>query len=187
MIVIGIDPGTNTGFAVRDIAARRFLRVASFSILEAMQQVLIWRDACAGSSGLPDLALVIFEDARMHRIVGGAHATRPEVLQGVGSVKRDCAIWEEFLTRHQIPFEGRRPSNTKVKAEEFERLTGWDQATNNHARDAAMILEPLNVPIVNAKLLALADGARTDKPSAKRPTTGRSRPRHYPRRRNLTL
>lgn len=155
MIVLGVDPGTVTGLAAYDANARQLLKVESWTILEAMQQVLIWRDVSA-------LALVIFEDARRRTYFGKMDAEQAKygaaVREGVGAVKRDCAIWEEFLTAHQIPFEGRTPRNTKMKAEPFRLLTNWAGKTNEHSRDAALIVHGMNAPMVQAKLIALSNG-----------------------------
>lgn len=174
MIVIGLDPGTCTGFGVWDAINRKLLKVESWTILQAMQQVLIWRD-------VSNLALVIFEDARLTRIGGGATFGQAERLQGVGSVKRDCAIWEEFLTAQGIPFLGRTPRNTKIDAEKFAQLTGWTERSNEHGRDGAMIVHGLNVPMIEANVRAASDGRPADKA---RSLLGRSRPRAGRRRRN---
>jgi predicted RNase H-like nuclease (RuvC/YqgF family) len=56
VIVIGIDPGVTTGFAVWDALSRKLLRVESHSILKAHREVLFLMGA-----------LVIFEDARKIR------------------------------------------------------------------------------------------------------------------------
>jgi hypothetical protein len=141
VIVIGIDPGVTTGFAVWDALSRKLLRVESHSILKAHREVLFLMGA-----------LVVFEDARKIRIGGGATFGDRNRLQGVGSVKRDSAIWEEFLTMHGLPFVSRKASATKLDDEPFRKLTGWTGRTNNHARDAAMIVFGLNVPMVAAML-----------------------------------
>jgi hypothetical protein len=63
-------------------------------------------------------------------------------LQGAGSIKRDCQRWEEFLTYHNIPFEKVAPRNnrTKMTANEFKMLTGWQGKTNEHGRDSAALI-----------------------------------------------
>ena len=63
-------------------------------------------------------------------------------LQGVGSVKRDCTIWEDFLKDLNVSFEMVAPKRnvTKLTHEQFVRLTGYDKRTNEHNRDAAMLV-----------------------------------------------
>ena len=43
---------------------------------------------------------------------------------------------------HGIDFEAVPPKNNKTKmtAEAFERMTGWKGRTNEHGRDAAMLV-----------------------------------------------
>jgi hypothetical protein len=57
-------------------------------------------------------------------------------------VKRDCQIWEDYLTDLRIPFEMVAPKNnaTKLTAEQFRRITGYEGKTNEHGRDAAMLV-----------------------------------------------
>lgn len=81
---------------------------------------------------------IYIEDARQRKWVTGGC----EKLQGVGSVKRDCQRWQEFCEYHGIDFELVAPKNnrTKTTASEFKRITGWQQRTNEHGRDAAMLI-----------------------------------------------
>ena len=63
-------------------------------------------------------------------------------LQGVGSVKRDATIWEDFLKDLGVKFEMVAPKMnvTKLTQETFKRYTGWKKLTNEHGRDAAMLV-----------------------------------------------
>lgn len=140
MIAIGIDPGTNTGFAIWDPHARQLLAVESLMLHRALKRVEALR---------ADDPLVIFEDARSMRIGGGKTYGQQSRLQGVGSVKRDSAIWEEFLEDAGLPYQARtwKPGTTKWSAKEFQLITGWTAQTNNHGRDAAVIVHGLNLPM----------------------------------------
>jgi hypothetical protein len=79
------------------------------------------------------------EDARMRIWFGKADR---EVLQGAGSIKRDCSIWQEFFELHNIPHEFVAPRNNKTKLDEtvFQKITGWKNKTSKHGRDAAMLI-----------------------------------------------
>ena len=63
-------------------------------------------------------------------------------LQGVGSVKRDASIWEAFLKDLGIEYEMVAPKRnvTKLTQERFKAITGWGKRTNEHSRDAAMLI-----------------------------------------------
>lgn len=143
MIVIGIDPGTTTGVAVWNARERALIDVMSATILRAMSEVRQWDEL---SEFKP---LVIFEDARTIRLGGGETYGKNARLQGVGSVKRDCAIWQEFLEDEGFPYlmKGHGRGTTKWSAEEFERITGWKKQTNSHGRDAAVMVHGLNLPM----------------------------------------
>jgi hypothetical protein len=138
--MIGIDPGVHTGLALVD--GQRLVLVASPAptILEAMERV----EAIVTHNGRQS-TLVLWEDARL---IGGMHGMRrgsagdTARLRGVGSVHRDCSIWEEFLTRGLFEHHALSPSSkgAKLSAPQFTHVTGWSQPTNEHSRDAAMLI-----------------------------------------------
>lgn len=104
---------------------------------------------------------VICEDARLRKWFGKADQEEAAAgrgrREGAGYAKRDATIWDDLLTAMAIPHEMRKPIATKMKAEPFRRLTKWTGPTNHNARDAAMIVFQLNLPILRAKYqLALA-------------------------------
>ena len=134
-ILIGIDTGVHTGFAVAfDHGEGGVLqKVESLSITRAMQSVLEYED----EHDLKDIMLYI-EDARKRTWFTGGR----EKAQGVGSVKRDAQIWEDWCTEQGLNFKMIHPAAnaTKKKVEDFKRMTGWTGRTNEHARDAAMLV-----------------------------------------------
>ena len=85
------------------------------------------------------------EDARKRKWFG---PRSQEKQQGAGSVKRDCSIWEDFLTEinknseNKITFEMLHPIKgaTKLNKEMFQKITGITSATSEHARDAFMLV-----------------------------------------------
>jgi len=133
MIYIGIDTGVNTGIAVWDSGIKEFISVESQMIHEAMQTTQRWFSVLN-----PTKTKVRVEDARQRKYITGGR----EKLQGAGSVKRDAKIWEDFLTDYDIPYEMVAPKNniTKLSAETFKKMTGWQGRTNEHGRDAAMLI-----------------------------------------------
>jgi hypothetical protein len=64
------------------------------------------------------------------------------MLLGAGSVQRDCSILETYLLASKIPHAMVSPANsrTKVSAAGLKAATGWTQRTNEHGRDAAMLV-----------------------------------------------
>ena len=92
--IVGVDAGTNTGIAIWDVANKKFELIKTTMIHRAFDIV---KDYHSKHS-----IKVRVEDARKRTWFGNAGRER---LKGVGSVNRDCAIWEDFLTDNKIPFE----------------------------------------------------------------------------------
>lgn len=142
-ILIGIDTGVHTGFAVAIDRGNggELEQVESLSITQAMEQI---RDRI-NLDGKDNIFLYI-EDARKRTWFGSMDARQAKsgagVREGVGSVKRDAQIWEDWCKENQINFKMIHPKNnsTKYKADTFKKITGWTGRTNEHARDAAMLV-----------------------------------------------
>lgn len=136
MLKIGIDTGVNTGFAVWDTSSKALLEVSTLKIHEALLRVKELSDS-------EDIE-VYFEDARLRKWIpqDPSYSRMKGRLQGAGSVKRDCSIWEDFLTDLGVEFHPVAPKNnaTKLNATFFEKITGWKGRTSEHARDAAMLV-----------------------------------------------
>lgn len=139
MIYVGIDTGTHTGYAVWDSTSKELKECTSLMIHQAMERVR----RLHGEYGR-DL-LVRIEDPRQRTWFGTERMSRDEErkrLQGVGSVKRDASIWEDFLSDAGVRFQMVAPKNntTKISAEYFKSITKWTARTNEHGRDAAMLV-----------------------------------------------
>lgn len=132
-IMVGIDTGVNTGFAVAVSGSLK--SVQTLKIHQAMDEIRKLADEIRASGGR-----VRLEDARKRKWIPNQRGR--EALQGVGSVKRDAAIWEDFLSDLGVPFELVAPKDnkTKLSAVQFKRTTGWAARTSEHGRDAAMLV-----------------------------------------------
>lgn len=130
--MIGIDPGVRTGYALWNREKKSFELVSCNSIVIVQRQLLFHL-----KTNKP--FFVRLEDARKRKWFGKAGR---EQLQGAGSIKRDCQIWEEFFEYYNIPYEMVPPKNNKTKldAKSFAKYTGYKLRTNEHARDAAMLV-----------------------------------------------
>lgn len=132
-MLVGIDPGVRTGLAIWNKAERKLTAVNTMGITQAMQTVRVMADC--GS-----LHSVRFEDARLRTWFGDKGR---EALMGAGSIRRDSAIWSEFLTGLEgvifTPVSPHR-KGAKLDAAQFARLTGWTGRTSEHSRDAAMLV-----------------------------------------------
>ena len=137
MIVVGIDPGMHTGLAVWDTSSRQFLDIRCSGIVAAM-------DCLEELRKTQGIGLVVFEDARQRTWIPREKDIRQVKgrAMGAGSVKRDCSIWEEWCKARTIQYIASRPKQgmTKFTDAYFRGVTGYDRRTNEHGRDAAMLV-----------------------------------------------
>lgn len=130
---IGIDTGVKTGVAVWE--GGQLAAVESMTITKAM-------DFISGHYPRPQDCKLYIEDARKWIGFNGKTKATQSRLQGAGSVKRDAKIWEDWCKEHdyEVVFVKPMGKGLKKSAEEFKRITGWTGRTNEHSRDAAMIV-----------------------------------------------
>lgn len=137
-ILIGVDPGTVTGYAIKNLETGLFEEIGSAGIIMAMEILETYSEDC----------FVIIEDARLWNGVskGMKSGTLKAKALGAGSVKRDCSIWEEHMKHWGIDFKMVPPSwkGAKVDAKMFKMITGWNDRTNAHGRDAAMLIHAID-------------------------------------------
>lgn len=142
-VLIGIDTGVNTGFAVAIDQGKggQLQDVDSHTITQAMSKVL----ELAKENGKENLKLFI-EDARKRTWFGRIDSEQKKygagVREGIGSVKRDAQIWEQWCKEQGLKYQMVHPAanKTKTDAKYFLKVTGWAKRTNEHARDAAMLV-----------------------------------------------
>jgi hypothetical protein len=137
-LIIGIDPGLNTGVAVAE--GGRIIELRTCGIAPAMFFVLgLHRDS------MVDSILVMVEDARQRSYFGAVDKKMakygPGVREGAGAAKREASIWDEFLEARLIPHQMIPPirGGTKLTAAKFLALTGCDHRSSVHSRDAGVI------------------------------------------------
>tara|TARA_Y100001951_G_C11295119_1_gene275012 strand:- start:335 stop:808 length:474 start_codon:yes stop_codon:yes gene_type:complete len=139
VVYIGIDPGTDTGFAsITPYAITTVKKAFTVKIHEAMMLLkYIVRD-------YPRVHIRV-EDARKRKKYGKNHAAK---LQGAGSIKRDCSIWEDFIESLKkthpgvitVEFLHPQKGSTKINSTVFKKMTGLTGRYSNHARDAYMLI-----------------------------------------------
>lgn len=142
MYYIGIDTGTHTGLAVWDSQLQDFIAIEDMKIHQAMARVKELNETAKLNGTRVEVRI---EDPRQRTWFGTEMMSREEErkrLQGVGSVKRDASIWDDFLSDLGIPYEMIAPKRnvTKISHEAFVNLTHWKGRTNEHKRDAAMLV-----------------------------------------------
>lgn len=130
--LIGIDPGVNTGYCKYDPASKKIKEIKSSNIIECFEKIKnLVNNGC--------LIKLTIEDANKIKMYNSKSGSRS---QGAGSVKRDCKIWIEFCEFYKIEYELIHPMRSfkKLDSETFSKITGYSERTNQHGRDAAMLV-----------------------------------------------
>jgi hypothetical protein len=139
-IVVGIDPGTHTGITIYNCDTKEYIHCETLKIHQAIFKL----QSIIDMSLIPKGMLIIVEDSR--NISGPA-----EKKLGAGSIRRDCSIWEDYLTElvkktsKDINFLFIRPTNNKyLKMDadlwvKYAKYT-WTKMPSEHARDSATYL-----------------------------------------------
>lgn len=136
LYVIGIDPGTKTGFAVYNKQTKQLEAVCTLKVHEAFEAVSNQLSRAENEGGK---IFVRVEDARKRKRYGANSFAK---MQGAGAIKIQCKQWEEFLTSQGISFDLVAPNKikTKMSAAYFKQLTGWEKRCSSHGRDAAALI-----------------------------------------------
>jgi hypothetical protein len=134
--LIGIDPGIVNGFALYDRTSKTLWSVSSLKLHELFAELS--KELKSGITYSP-FHVFIEDPHTWHNFSGMADYSR---LQGAGAVKQTYKHIIEFLEANSIPYTPTKLQGNmkKLKAEQFKQITGWDKPTNEHGRDAAMIV-----------------------------------------------
>ena len=131
MRVIGIDPGLSTGIAIYQDGA-----------LQQLETISPWDFKRYALDYLqPDL--VVLEDSTMqaHVFTRGAGNVGLKIARNIGEIDAWCKMIKHQCGDVNMAYLAISPKDKGAKrnAAEFERITGWTGASNQHTRDAAMV------------------------------------------------
>lgn len=135
--VIGIDPGTNIGLAVYGVSDKKLTQLHTFDFWGAYDHVI--------HGYKPKETKIVIEISTKTHVWGGKlqhknAAAAAKVGQSVAVPKVMGVLLADRLEAFGFLVERKNPSNTKIKADAFKRLTGWVGRSNEHERDAAMMV-----------------------------------------------
>ena len=137
---IGLDLGTHTGISIYEASSSTLVCCQTVKIHVALKMV----EECKQAN--PKL-LVRFENMKSWVPFGGRTKATDSRLAGAGSIKRDMAIWEDYLADEGIEYQSVSLTavKKKVSASYFKQLTGWTGVTNEHSRDAGLLCYRVNM------------------------------------------
>ena len=137
---IGIDPGVDTGFAVWDCEKKEYSQLSTLDFWQVIDLLLEYKNQ------YQQRLVVVVEDATQNKPtfrLGTNIKENDRKAQNVGSLKRETSLLIEWLDKHKIPYRRIRPSRytyTKLSAEVFTQITGYQGRSSSHSRDAAMLV-----------------------------------------------
>ena len=131
-VVIGIDPGANTGVAV--YVGGHLTQLLTMDVLAALEMIKENK-----------IALVCLEDSTLTSHIftakGVSHAAALKVARNIGEVDACCKLIKQTCAKLNIPYLSISPKQKgkKMARKEFDALTGCSIPSNQHERDAAMV------------------------------------------------
>lgn len=136
MQYIGIDVGVHNGFAVWDKKSKRIIELSTYKTWE----VIVW----FLDKKNDEIDFIIRIENPNTWVNYGTLSTKQVSArkQGAGSVKRSYQVLIEFFEDNDIKYEtiSLRSSLKKLKADKFKMITGIEVKTNEHERDACMMV-----------------------------------------------
>jgi predicted RNase H-like nuclease (RuvC/YqgF family) len=132
--IIGIDPGANTGIALFD--GENLIELLEGDFWTAIEYIADIKPDC-----------VVIEDSRKESFVWNSAAVKNvgaalKIARNVGEIDGAVKNIERFLEKVDVPVVLISPTKkgSKVNAERFKQITQWEGPTNEHKRDAAMVV-----------------------------------------------
>ena len=133
-LILGIDPGANTGVAT--YIGGKLVHLCTISPVETADKLESVRPA-----------RVILEDSRLQSYVwttSTSKAAAAKMARNLGEIDAWCKLIVAVCERLDITSHGISPlgKGHKMAADQFERITGWTGRSNQHERDGAMVAWP---------------------------------------------
>jgi hypothetical protein len=136
VIWIGVDAGKYTGVAVWNSKSRS-LSVLTTDFWGCYNFIL-------ENYGKSQIRIVIEDPSKTPPVFNKkfvrSEKARLKVAQNVGGVKRESVLLADGLERAGFTVIRTKPNNTKKNSVYIKRLTGYEGRTNEHNRDAIMLV-----------------------------------------------
>lgn len=134
-VVIGVDPGLKTGVAFWDIGRQQFTMITSGAWWD-IYDLLRSQDPCRASMVIEDSSANNFIYSRHGRDVTRRISRNVGMNQAYARLLIDGLRRIGFVVQTIVPHRHRR----KLDATTFSRIVQWHGSTDQHGRDAAMLV-----------------------------------------------
>ena len=143
MILIGIDP--DKGWAEYDTVTKKLLDVETVDFWGIITRIMTTTQLIGDEAKIyceaPQKNAPVWTKGKT--ITKDVLAIKMKIAQDVGRNKCKAELIGEYCLRNNIRFEFVKPTKkslTKLKAEDFKKITGYEGRTSEHGRDAAMLV-----------------------------------------------
>jgi len=127
--IIGIDPGSHTGVAICEMG--KLVKVYETDFWGAIDAI--------NEADETDFVIIEMPTSKH---VWHNEATNKKAIQrtgvNVGSALREAELLITYLVKNNIKHCVQKPMG-KLDKDQFKKLTGWTQRTNQHMRDSAVL------------------------------------------------
>jgi hypothetical protein len=135
---IGIDPGKQTGLAIYDRKDGKLVEVRTDDFWGVYGYVTL-HDTDRVEVVIENPALIKRPMySRLNKVQGAS--VRENMASKIGENRREAELLIEGLRQRGFTVKEVKPTQTKMDADEFKRLTKYQGKTNQHVRDAAMLV-----------------------------------------------
>lgn len=131
--LIGIDPGMKNGFAIFDRKEQKLIEVTTLPLFRLFSHI-------ASVSELEPQILI--ENPFSWIPFKNKNNSTMSVLQGAGAIKQTYRHITEYLDDMKLVYTPTKIQGNykKLTSKIFQQITGWTERTDEHGRDAAMIV-----------------------------------------------
>lgn len=133
---VGIDPGINTGYAVYDAHLKEIVK---------METTTFWSVFDLIETHYPFNTVIVIETPKKTRLYARqdgleGHRQREKVAANAGGNAREAELLADGLELSGYTVLRITPTRHKLDAKEFARITKITKQTNQHVRDAVMLV-----------------------------------------------
>lgn len=136
-IYVGIDPGVNTGVAVWNPTTKKFDQMLTLDFWQTLSFI--------EKNNHKDVFFVLENPDLIKPMYGKKSSiqkkeVRDAINQRIGKNKAMALLYLEYLEIQGANYISIKPVSKKKNKSVFQKITGYSQRTNQHVRDAGMLV-----------------------------------------------
>lgn len=132
-LILGIDPGKQTGTALYDVAQEKFINLETMDFWSCFNYGIM----CAAHT----IVIEVSTSPTVFHKAGSSLPANQTTAMRVGGVLRESVLLAqgfELAGKNVVRVEPNGIAK-KMSVEQFQKVTGWTKRTNQHCRDAALM------------------------------------------------